>query len=76
MGLISLSLSLSLSPPAPRPFFSSPLLFFPNLLSSLPASPARFDGLKYEVKKLEGVVYDLSIRGLVKAADDQAAMEE
>jgi len=28
----------------------------------------RFDGLKYEVKKVEEVVYDLTIRGLLKSA--------
>lgn len=26
----------------------------------------RYDGLKYDVKKIEEVVYDLSIRGLAK----------
>jgi hypothetical protein len=25
----------------------------------------RFDSLKYDVKKIEGVIYDLSIRGLL-----------
>lgn len=29
----------------------------------------RFDGLKYDVKKIEEVVYDLSIRGLIPASD-------
>lgn len=28
----------------------------------------RFDGLKYDVKKIEEIVYDLSIRGLNPAA--------
>lgn len=28
----------------------------------------RYDGLKYDVKKIEEVVYDLSIRGLAKDA--------
>jgi predicted translin family RNA/ssDNA-binding protein len=26
----------------------------------------RFDGIKYDVKRAEGVVYDISIRGLTK----------
>lgn len=26
----------------------------------------RFDSIKYDVKKIEGVIYDLSIRGLLK----------
>lgn len=26
----------------------------------------RFDGLKYDIKKIEEVVYDLRIRGLIK----------
>lgn len=34
----------------------------------------RFDGLKYAVKKVEEVVYDLSIRGL-KPSPNQAAQE-
>lgn len=29
----------------------------------------RYDGLKYDVKKIEEVVYDLSIRGLAKEAE-------
>lgn len=29
----------------------------------------RYDGLKYDVKKIEEVVYDLSIRGLTKEAE-------
>lgn len=29
----------------------------------------RYDGLKYDVKKIEEVVYDLSIRGLAKGAE-------
>lgn len=33
----------------------------------------RFDALKYDVKKIEEIVYDLSIRGLLKAAEDTAA---
>lgn len=33
----------------------------------------RFDGLKYDVKKIEEIVYDLSIRGLTPTA---AAVEE
>lgn len=30
----------------------------------------RFDGLKYDVKKIEEIVYDISIRGLRPAAAD------
>lgn len=33
----------------------------------------RFDTLKYDVKKIEEIVYDLSIRGLLKAAEDTPA---
>ncbi|KAG7486966.1 translin [Solea senegalensis] len=29
----------------------------------------RYDGLKYDVKKIEEVVYDLSIRGLAKESE-------
>ncbi len=29
----------------------------------------RFDGIKYDVKKIEEVVYDISVRGLVKKGD-------
>lgn len=32
----------------------------------------RFDSLKYDVKKIEEIVYDLSIRGLLKPADASA----
>jgi len=32
----------------------------------------RFDGLKYEVKKVEEVVYDLTIRGLFKSASGES----
>lgn len=35
----------------------------------------KFDSLKYDMKKVEEVVYDLSIRGLIKA-DDQDPKEE
>jgi len=35
----------------------------------------RFDGLKYDVKKIEEIVYDLSIRGLLKPAVESAADE-
>lgn len=30
----------------------------------------RFDALKYDVKKIEEVVYDLSLRGLLKTQPD------
>jgi predicted translin family RNA/ssDNA-binding protein len=39
----------------------------------------RFDSLKYDVKKIEEIVYDLSIRGLLKTAEGDAgnvAMKE
>lgn len=39
----------------------------------------RFDSLKYDVKKIEEIVYDLSIRGLLKPAEGDAgsvAMKE
>lgn len=32
----------------------------------------RFDSLKYDVKKIEEIVYDLSIRGLLKPAGEAA----
>lgn len=32
----------------------------------------RFDSLKYDVKRIEEIVYDLSIRGLLKPAEDAA----
>lgn len=31
----------------------------------------KFDGLKYDLKKIEEVVYDLSIRGLKPAVKDE-----
>jgi len=34
----------------------------------------RFDGLKYDIQKVEGVVYDVEIRGLAKSADETKAM--
>ncbi|SPO23085.1 related to Translin [Ustilago trichophora] len=30
----------------------------------------RFDGIKYDVKKIEEIVYDISLRGLIKGEDD------
>ena len=36
----------------------------------------RYDGLKYDVKKIEEVVYDLSIRGLNKEATGGAGGEK
>lgn len=36
----------------------------------------RYDGLKYDVKKIEEVVYDLSIRGLNKEATAGAGGEK
>ncbi|KAN0063246.1 Translin-1 [Thecaphora frezii] len=33
----------------------------------------RFDGIKYDIKKIEEIVYDISLRGLVKPAGEQAA---
>lgn len=30
----------------------------------------RFDSIKYDVKKLEEVVYDLSLRGLLKTGEE------
>lgn len=33
----------------------------------------RYDGLKYDVKKIEEVVYDLSIRGLAKEPESSGA---
>lgn len=36
----------------------------------------KFDGMKYEVKKLEELIYDLSVRGLLKEAQDSAEKEE
>jgi len=33
----------------------------------------RFDSIKYDLKKVEEVVYDLSIRGLSKVAEKQAS---
>lgn len=35
----------------------------------------RFDALKYDVKKIEEVVYDLSIRGLIPAAEEAKPQE-
>ncbi|KOB76541.1 Translin [Operophtera brumata] len=34
----------------------------------------RFDALKYDVKKIEEVVYDLSIRGMLPRAEDEAVV--
>jgi hypothetical protein len=31
----------------------------------------RFDSIKYDVKKLEEVVYDLSLRGLLKTGEEE-----
>ncbi|MBN3306557.1 TSN protein, partial [Amia calva] len=36
----------------------------------------RYDGLKYDVKKIEEVVYDLSIRGLAKEPESGATTEK
>lgn len=36
----------------------------------------RFDSLKYDVKKIEEIVYDLSIRGLLKPADANVSMKD
>lgn len=36
----------------------------------------RFDALKYDVKKIEEVVYDLSIRGLLPKADADASVSQ
>jgi len=36
----------------------------------------RFDSLKYDVKKIEEIVYDLSIRGLLKAETEAIAPAE
>lgn len=39
----------------------------------------RFDGMKYDIKKMEEVVYDISLRGLVKAtsgAENASAVSE
>ena len=33
----------------------------------------RFDGIKYDLKKVEEVVYDLSIRGLDKANETEVS---
>ena len=33
----------------------------------------KFDGLKYDLKKIEEVVYDLTIRGLKPAVEDHAS---
>ncbi len=33
----------------------------------------RYDGVKYDVKKIEGVVYDLAIRGLAPRASTAVA---
>lgn len=33
----------------------------------------RFDGMKYDIKKMEEVVYDISLRGLVKATNSATA---
>lgn len=33
----------------------------------------KFDSLKYDMKKLEEVVYDISLRGLIKNDDDEDA---
>lgn len=33
----------------------------------------RYDGLKYEIKKIEGIRYDISIRGLIPANGNEAA---
>lgn len=34
----------------------------------------RYDGIKYDVKRLEEIVYDLSIRGLIKKGQSDAEM--
>lgn len=36
----------------------------------------RFDSLKYDVKKIEEIVYDLSIRGLIKPIHGEEAPQE
>ena len=36
----------------------------------------KFDGIKYDLKKVEEVVYDLSIRGLNKPAPAKTAEEK
>lgn len=36
----------------------------------------RFDGMKYDIKKMEEVVYDISLRGLVKATNSATAVSE
>lgn len=36
----------------------------------------RFDSLKYDVKKIEEIVYDLSIRGLIKPINGEEAAQE
>lgn len=36
----------------------------------------RFDSLKYDVKKIEEIVYDLSIRGLIKPLHGEEAAQE
>lgn len=33
----------------------------------------RYDGMKYDIKKMEEVVYDISLRGLVPSAAGEAA---
>lgn len=44
-------------------------MFFRLLNLKNDALRKRFDGLKYDVKKCEEVVYDLTIRGLVPKED-------
>jgi hypothetical protein len=36
----------------------------------------RFDGMKYDIKKMEEVVYDISLRGLVKKTDSTGTVEK
>lgn len=36
----------------------------------------KFDGMKYEVKKLEELIYDLSVRGLLKEGQDSDKLAE
>jgi hypothetical protein len=36
----------------------------------------RFDGMKYDIKKMEEVVYDISLRGLVKSSAGEAQQSE
>ena len=48
---------------------SSPILFIRLLNLKNDGLRKKFDGIKYDLKKVEEVVYDLSIRGLNKPAE-------